>query len=189
MDGYFDKYGLLSKPGKGNAILYTAEWCLLANSPPPWWGILSNRIRHPCQVKPGLFRRHPEEESQIKWDDYKALLWSDEKIAKDIFWYGLFHFGFYKYGKPSHWYDPWLWRDPLFIAQVISFAFPWLRTPMWPLLKLSVALRKKDSQDSMIQNWFMCKALGWKAPYKIHAILSAYFNDPANPIVKGAEGQ
>lgn len=196
MRDYWDQYGLLSGPGRGNSILYGIEYGIFS-------GTLDEQLQpiiKNCQITPGLFRRHPDlDQDGESWDDYKALCFASSKIARQVFWYGLTHFGIYRNSKQTPVMSAWLWRSPTFVAWVFSCAFPWVRFIVAPILNYGIDHTSKnpEDQDGMILTYLLIRQLNLKSRSSedftavlqfywggIKPLLAAYFSDPENPIVK-----
>lgn len=173
---YTDSFGLVhDKPGNvsGNCVRYTAEFTIgMATR-----GIsadLKTRLDAAfsvCQLKPGLFIRHPSkalEQEQV--DDYYGALAADQfitggRVAKNFLWYGRHpenDLGIdftYNNVNPKR-FEPWAFhgrQQPLIaLAQYVANE----TVPMWRRLFVWLSVLYsgfRRDQDGKILSWFVIK--------------------------------
>lgn len=150
----------------GNMVGYTAQLLLVGSLPP----LLANEYEmglYDCEIKKGVFSRHPESMQNTSVDDYLSAA-CDKYRAKRIWWHGLTHFGFFNVETGFHW-KQWLWRFVGFWQHVkISAGIPVgpIGRLIWACSIMIAADQQEDNRDSWIQSHMMiltARARGYKS--------------------------
>lgn len=159
MQAWFDKNGLVKPQAdwmdSGNGVLYTSVYVALALELNPY-----NRMRvpylplvKPCFKRRGLLMRTPQNTYGLEsWDDYlglavACLVLDDQSTPREVLWYGIRHLGFYN-NTDTFTRDAFLGRFPQVWALMWIAAFPFLKWPLYPILKLIARFMDPPATDA-----------------------------------------
>lgn len=154
-----------------NGVLFTSVAVLRGYNIPTYSLLVEG-----CFLKPGLLARWPKNNfDQAAWDDYlgvaaASLRLGETKVPREIFWYGVRHFGFYDTdGKLSS--HDFLWRNFPVWPLMFGAAYPKLKYLVYPILYIIQLFFKdprflisiNDTSGLQLQWVFLegCKRLGF----------------------------
>lgn len=214
---YMDRYGLVHPwAGRGslNGLLYTSLYYVLLEEMDWLTPEDEEQFRltvKRCEVEPGLYRRHPENNDQEAHDDYVALAAAaamiEPDIAKDILSYGRRRFYVYRNARDGG-LHAWLGRFP-FIRAHLKWAAgeePWFwERWLWIGYVRWAARQEKQPYENWFLTWLMVQTARWSTVRRdvlevctdferalsqrfpesgMAQVLAEYFGDPSHPLAR-----
>lgn len=207
LNPYWDK-NIFIKPNlsctdSGNGILYTAVMIILGNAlyAKQDFGLQYTIQVEKCLKDGGLLTRTPDNSYGLEtFDDYLGLsaaciVLKNKSIPRNILWYGIKHFG-YRNNTPKFTWNAFLFRTPAPWVLMWIAAFPWLKYPLYPILKLISHFNVPSVTDgSGIQLSFVfeeaCRVIGFRN--SLYSVLKeclpfafTQYYDKAHPFIAAA---